>query len=428
LTYAEAESYLLSLPRFTDVGSPAYRPGLARMHRLMDGMGRPHEAFESVHVAGTNGKGSTSSMIAAIATAGGRRTGLHTSPHLLDLAERMRLDGMPAPHAWLAEAVGRYRALFNETGPSFFEATVALSFRYFADERVDLAVVEVGMGGRLDATNVLLPRLALVTHVGLDHTEHLGTTTVEIGREKAGIAKPGVPFLTAERDDDVAEAMRQTAEDAGATFARLQDEIEIASLAEHQDRLVMDLATPVRHYRHLEVTLPGRHQALNAALAACATERVLGADEGAVRRGLTEVRKLSGLAGRCQWVTRRPAILADVAHNADGLRAALQFASRVCTPPGRLYVLLGVMRDKDLTAMAALLASACATVLPVDLPAERALPGPELRRQLKAHAIPVRNVASVADGVRWFEREAGEEDLMLITGSHLTVAAVYAAI
>lgn len=422
-----AIEFLLALPRFADAGAAALKPGLERMEALLDAMGHPHERYPSVHVGGTNGKGSTASMLAAIATATGRRTGLHTSPHLHDLAERMRLDGEPAPHAWLARAVARHREAFERVGPSFFEATAALSLLYFAERGVDLAVVEVGLGGRLDATNVLRPKLALVTRVGLDHTELLGETREAIAREKAGIAKPGGVLLTTAEGEGVLAAMRAEAEARGARLVRVQDEAEIRRLAPHPEGLVLDLATPVRAYDGLVVGLAGRHQAWNAALAVRAAERVLpGIEAGAVARGLAEVRKLSGLAGRCEVLERGPTIVADVAHNEEGLEAALALARE--QGPGRLFVLLGVMGDKDLPALAGVLAAEGAAVLPVPLPSPRALPQPELRRRLRRRGLALIDVDDVADGLRWFRRHASPQDVLLATGSHLTVAAVREAL
>src|SRR5690606_4396768 len=167
-----------------------------------------HRAFPSVHVAGTNGKGSTASMIAAVGTAAGLRVGLHTSPHLFHVGERIRVDGVPAPEAWLAAAVARYRPAFEAVGPSFFEATVALSFRYFAGAGVDWVVAEVGLGGRLDATNVLAPAVSVVTSIGLDHTELLGESLAAIAREKAGIVKPATPVVTAADQPEVVDVLR----------------------------------------------------------------------------------------------------------------------------------------------------------------------------------------------------------------------------
>jgi len=189
----DALDYLLNRPQFANVADDAHKPGLERMHTLMDEMGDPHEALRTVHVAGTNGKGSVSAMVAAIATAAGLRTGLHTSPHLTHVTQRMRIDGTPAPTDWLAGAVEEYRPLFDRVEPSFFEMTVALTFLYFAEQNVDLAVVEVGLGGRLDSTNVLHPALSIITNIDLDHTDLLGDTIGAIAREKRPASSSRIP-------------------------------------------------------------------------------------------------------------------------------------------------------------------------------------------------------------------------------------------
>lgn len=423
MTYAEAEALLFDLPRFAEQGAAAMKPGLERMHALLGAMGGPHTRFRSVHVAGTNGKGSTASMVAAIATAAGLRTGLHTSPHLHDLAERLRLDGLPAPHGWIADAVARHRADFEAARPSFFEATVALSLLYFAEQAVDLAVVEVGLGGRLDATNVLRPEIALVTSIGLDHADLLGDTVEAVAREKAGIAKPGVPLLTSAEGAGILGALREVAEARGAVFRSVWDEVEIRALDDPAGGLVLDLTTPVRTYERLEIGLPGQHQAGNAALAVRAAEAVVGAaasDAAPVRAGLAGVRKLSGLAARCEVIQHAPLVLADVAHNADGLRAALAWARGLAS--GTLYVLFGTMADKDLAAMTDELRRSGAVALPVDLPTPRAVPQDALRRALADAGVPVRAVGTVADALAWYRRRAAPGDGLLAVGSHLVAA------
>ncbi len=425
MTRAEAEALLCALPRFADQGAAAMKPGLERMDTLLSAMGRPHERFRSVHVAGTNGKGSTASMVAAIATASGLRTGLHTSPHLYDLAERLRINGVPAPHDWIADAVARFRPAFDTVEPSFFEAMVALSFLYFAEQEVDLAVVEVGLGGRLDATNVLHPEVALVTHIGLDHTDLLGETREAVAREKAGIAKLGVPLLSAAAGADVIAALRETAEARGAQFVNVRDEVAVENVEEQVAGLVLDLTTPSRTYQRLRVGLPGRHQVWNAALAVRAAESAIAEvihNPDTVARGLAEVGKLSGLAGRCETYQSTPLILVDVAHNADGLEAALAATRSALPPAGTLYVLFGTMQDKDIGALADALVRYDATVLPVGLPTPRALPAGTLRDTLRARGLRIIDVAGVKDGINWFRRQAGGADGLLITGSHLTVA------
>ncbi len=392
----------------------------------MDAMGRPHEAFESVHIAGTNGKGSTASLLAAIATASGRRVGLHTSPHLFHLRERLRLDGVPAPETWIADAVARYRAVLDAVRPSFFEVMTALSFLYFAEENVDLAVVEVGMGGRLDATNVLRPRLSLITNIALDHTDVLGETLEAIAREKAGIIKPGVPVLTAVEQPVVVEVIAAVAEARRAPYHRLQDAVQVSAARSSLDGLTVWVRTPVRRYETLAVGLPGLHQQTNALLALRAAEVLfedLQRDAAPIYEGLWAVRRLAGLRGRLEVVQTHPLVVADVAHNPPSLKAALAFV-QAHRPDrrGRLYVLLGAMRDKDAAGMARALAEAHAIVSPLHLDGERALPVDELAALLHAHGVGVVGVGSLEEGWERFHRDATPDDVLLITGSHQVVA------
>ena len=418
MTPDAAIAYLHGLPRYAGVADDAYKPGLARMEALMDAMGRPHEAFPSVHVAGTNGKGSTASMIAAIATAAGQRTGLHTSPHLLRVTERLRIDGQPAPDEWLAEAVARYRADFERIEPSFFEATVALSFRYFAEQQVDRAVVEVGLGGRLDATNVLQPELAVITSIDLEHTTLLGDTLAAIAREKAGIIKPGVPVLTGVRQLEAVEAIRAVAEEQDAPLHGIDTEIEIRHAKAKLDHSMLAITTPVRVYDDLRIDLGGVHQQHNALLAVRAAE-VLGLGADAIRTGLRDVRRLSGLRGRLELLQRDPLVVADVAHNPSSLAATLDAVRPTLdVHGGRLYVLLGLMRDKDVGAIAELLDAAHAIVTPVGLPSERALPAEALRDALAEHGVQVNGPSTIAAGIAAFQQDAAADDALLITGSH----------
>lgn len=421
-----ATDFLFDLPRFTDQGAVAYRPGLERMWALMEAMGQPHEQFESVHVAGTNGKGSTASLLAAIATACGKRVGLHTSPHLFSLTERMRIDGAPAPEAWLERAVERYRETFEVVRPSFFEATTALSFLYFAEQKVDLAVIEVGLGGRLDATNVIRPAAALITNIGLEHTDLLGTTHADIAREKAGIIKPGVPVLTTAGHPDAIAVIRATAEHQRAPYHHIQEEVEITSVDTNLHGLILDVQTPERRYKDLHVGLPGRHQQWNAVLALRAAELILTElrhDSGCLYEGLQHVRRLSGLRGRFDILREHPAIVADVAHNAEGLTVTLEALEPVLEGrSGRLFVLLGAMQDKDVGRMADLLASARATVFCVTIDSDRAYRAGALCDLLRKHGVNVIGAGLFGEGWERFQHEMTRDDVLLVTGSHQVVA------
>ena len=417
---------MLGLSRFTAQGAAAVHPGLANMNALMEAMGRPHEAFESVHVAGTNGKGSTASLLAAIATASGRRVGLHTSPHLVHLRERLRLDGVPAPDAWLADAVARHRPAFDAVQPSFFEAMTALSFLYFAEKAVDLAVVEVGLGGRLDATNVLHPRLCLITNIGLDHTDFLGETVEAIAGEKAGIIKPAVPVLTAVEQAEVIETIRAVAEAHAAPYHQLQDAVKVLAAHSSLDGLRLAARTPLRRYEALTAGVPGLHQQTNVLLAVRAAELLfedLHQDPTPIYAGVQAVRRLAGLRGRLEVLQSRPLAVADVAHNLPGLKTVLAFAqAHRPDARSRLFVLLGAMRDKDVAGMAEALAEAHATVFTLHLDTDRAFAADELAALLRAHGVAVGGGGSIMEGWRRFHDEATSEDVLLITGSHQVVA------
>ena len=418
MTPDAARARLLALPRFADQGAAAYRPGLDRMRALLAAVGDPQRGLPVVHVAGTNGKGSTASFAAAVLTASGRRVGLHTSPHLADVTERVRIDGVPVGDAWLAEAVARLALPLDAVGPSFFEATVALALLGFAEAGVDVAVVEVGLGGRLDATNTVEPVVSVVTHVGRDHMDLLGTTLPAIATEKAGIARPGVPLVHAVARPTAARAIRDEARRRGAPVEAVRTTCRVDDAGEGQ----IDLATPHARYDGVTLGLAGAHQAWNAALAVRAAEHAApDLAAGAVREGLAGVARLSGLRGRSERWAGDPRIVLDVAHNADGWDAALAAAA----PPagGRLWTLVGVMADKDARALARRLAASGARVLPVPLPGGRALDADALHAALHDAGARAERPTSVADALDRFRSEAGPLDRALVTGSFVTVAA-----
>ncbi len=427
---AEAARILLALPRFTEVGAAAYRPGLERIRSLLDAMDQPHLRYPVVHVAGTNGKGSVASMLASITAAAGIRTGLHTSPHLQDITERMRVDGMPAPKSWLADNVLACRNTIDRIGPSFFEATVALSLKYFAERSAELAIVEVGLGGRLDATNVVAPALALITNIGMDHTEILGGTVEEIAREKAGIIKVGVPVLTS-ASDTAATEIRRIAAGLQSDFENVRATCSLHNPVFGLARSTALLVTPARRYDDLAVALPMRHQLWNAVLAVRAAERYgnlsgVAIDEEVIRCGLRDVRALSGLRGRFDVLDDEPLVIADVAHNGEGIATLFEHMNEH-RRRGRLFVCMALMRDKQPQEIAAILSASGAEAITVDLASQRALPGSQLGSILKQGGVRVDNLKSVENARTWFRRNAARDDVLLFTGSHQVVAEALAA-
>lgn len=425
MSSTDAVDYLLELPQFANVADEAYEPGLERMERLMDAMDRPHEALRAVHVAGTNGKGSVASMVAAIATAAGLRTGLHTSPHLTHVTQRMRIDGTPAPRDWLAEAVQRYRPVFERVGASFFEATVALTFRYFAEQQVDLAVVEVGLGGRLDATNVLRPALALITSIDLDHTDLLGDTIEAVAREKAGIIKPHAPAATGVTQEEAREAIAEVAAAQNVPLHVVQEEAQWRAPHADLSGSVLDLETPVRQYDRLRLSLPGAHQQSNAALAVRTTELILPAVQASadpVYTGLSKVREFTGFHGRLEVLQSSPLIVVDVGHNPPAIAASLDTVAPIVTKRGgTLYVLLNMPRDKGIDEVADLLANRMARVTPIPIDTRRALSPDEMTETLRAHGVIVKPSKPVEEALAEFQRTASPEDGLLLIGSHKLV-------
>jgi dihydrofolate synthase/folylpolyglutamate synthase len=424
----DALDLLFDLPQYADVADDAYAPGLERMETLVDALGNPHEALRAVHVAGTNGKGSTAAMTAAIATAAGLKTGLHTSPHLTHVTQRMRVNGTPAPTDWLADTLAEHRALIEEVQPSFFELTVALTFRYFAEQAVDLAVIEVGLGGRLDSTNVLRPALSIITHVDLDHTDMLGDTLDAIAREKAGIIKPGIPALSAVTQAEAEAAIAEVAAEQNAPLHRLDDE---ATWTTHRSDLtgsVFTLDTPARRYERLSLSLAAAHQQRNAALAVRAAELTVLAEaddaaaDAAVRGGLGDVRGHTGFHGRLDVLQDAPLIVVDVGHNPPAIAATLDaLAPVVAERGGTLHVCLNAVRGKQLDETARLLAGHDAVVTPIPIDTKRAIPPDEIAERLRAQGVTTNAPQPLADAVDAFRRAAAPADALLLTGSHKLV-------
>ncbi len=327
--------------------------GLETTRALLEALGHPERHFAALHVGGTNGKGSVSTMLAEILRAGGWRVGLYTSPHLVSFRERIVVDGVPIPEDAVTLWARRLEEPAHRLGATFFEISTALAFADFAARGVDLAVVEVGLGGRLDATNVIAPLAAGVTRIAVEHTEYLGTDLPSIAREKAGIAKAGVPFVTTEPDPAVAEVLLAEARSRGAAAERLDPAKALSAVAAGARGVRFDATTPVRRYPGLEVSLMGAYQAANALLAVRLAELASPAfalEEGAIRAGLAAARVPGRFDRRGKW-------LFDVAHNPDGARA-LASALAAAAPPRPVVTVVSVLRDKAWRDVLAVLAEA----------------------------------------------------------------------
>jgi len=407
MTYEQACDFLFGLPSWSRDG--AYHPGLRRVQALLYGLGNPERSYPIVHVAGTNGKGSVCSMIAAMVTAGGHRVGLHTSPHLFSFAERMRIDGVSAPEDWIARTTATLAGSIRSSGASFFEASTAMALLYFAEHRVDLGVVEVGMGGRLDATNVVSPEVSVITNIGLDHTEHLGATLSEIASEKAGIIKPGIPVVSGCRQAETRAVIRLAADRSGSRLVETCDE--------------SGLHLPTG----LQLDLGGEHQVRNAAVAiesvGVLSERCP-AIYPEIRAGLSATKRLSGLRGRCQILSRSPVIIADVAHNAEGIAAALRFMEDEGLMGDQLHVLLGLAADKDVSSILDVLVACAAVVIPAQIENPRLLSPAVLAGRASEKGLRILEIASFSEIVRRFTETSSSGASLLATGSHFVVGSL----
>lgn len=400
--------------------------GLERVRRALADLGDPHLQVPSLHIGGTNGKGSVASTAAAILGAAGRRTALYTSPHLCSVAERFQVDGRPLPVDRLERHAREVRGAVVTHGLTFFEASTVLAFHSFAREGAEVMVVEVGLGGRLDATNVLGPLACALTNVQRDHADYLGDTLPEIAREKAGIIKPGVPVVTAETHEPQLAVFRSAAERAGASLTVLDPEADLEDLEVARDHTAFTLETVPWGRLRLSTPLVGRHQAANAALAAllvAALPAELRPDAAAVRRGMAGVRwpgrdQIEVVDGRT-W-------LLDVAHNTAGIHSLVEVLDRLDLPRPRAAV-MGVLGDKEWGRMLPPLLSAVSRAVltqPDSAPPSRRWDPEEARRVVEAlpggAPCPVEVVPDFA-GALGRAREVADDGTVVVTGSCHTV-------
>lgn len=418
--YKQTVEYLFnSTPVFEHVGATAYKSGLDNTLALDEHFGHPHRAFHTIHVAGTNGKGSCSHSMAAILQQAGYKVGLYTSPHLVDFRERIRVNGEPISKQRVVDFVQQEKAFFEPLHPSFFELTTALAFLYFKEQHVDVAVIEVGLGGRLDCTNIITPDISIITNISFDHTQFLGDTLAKIAGEKAGIIKEGIPVVIGEALDETRPVFEAKARACHAPIIFAQDHPEVTASVHAQDG--MDFETV--HFGHLHGELGGDYQARNAntvltAVAELMRRSALKISVDDVREGLLHISQ-TGLMGRWQTLCNQPKVVCDTGHNLGGWQwLAPQIESQPCR---QLRMVFGMVDDKDINAVMALLPKN-AIYYWAQASSKRAFPSAKVARLGEEHGLHGIDCGPVAQAYARAKDEAAPDDFIFVGGSSYIVA------
>lgn len=421
MTYSETITYLFnSAPLFQHVGKDAYKEGLSTTHKLDEHFGHPHQQFKTIHVAGTNGKGSCSHTLAAILQSAGYNVGLYTSPHLVDFRERIRVNGTPVSREYVIDFVEQHRAFFEPLHPSFFELTTAMAFNYFADQHVDVAVVEVGLGGRLDCTNIIRPDLSIITNISFDHVQFLGDTLAKIAGEKAGIIKPHTPVVIGETTPETKPVFIRKAqqENAEIHFAEEEKYLLSSSVDERGKRIYQAIG-----YADLEAELGGLCQIknTNTILSAIKVLQALGyqLNESHVRKGFAHVCSLTGLMGRWQKLQEHPAMICDTGHNKGGIQYIVEQLS--IQKYRQLHIVVGMVNDKDISGVLSLLPKQAIYYF-TKASVSRALSETEVQRLAMEAGLHGETYPSVKEAVRAAQTAAHPDDFIFVGGSTFIVA------
>jgi dihydrofolate synthase/folylpolyglutamate synthase len=424
--YEDVLQYLYAnLPMFQRVGSVAFKSDLSNTIALCEALDNPQRKFKSIHIAGTNGKGSTSHMLASVLQSAGYKTGLYTSPHLKSFTERIRVNGKEVSEQFVVDFVNRIQPVIERVKPSFFEITVAMAFDYFVHEQVDVAVIEVGLGGRLDSTNVITPELSLITNIGWDHTDLLGDTLEKIAAEKAGIIKKNVPVVVSEQQPGIADVFRSktAAETAPLRFA---SDVYTVQFREEKGTILFD-ALKNGKPAHTGIALPlqGIYQQKNLAGVLCAIDvlRQQGwkiTDEQLVD-GLMKVMSQTGLKGRWQKLGTNPLIVCDTGHNLDGVTQVVKQLQQLSYK--RLFMVIGMVKDKDISGVLELLPKEanyyfCQASIP------RALEAGILAEKARSTGLKGEVIANVNEAIQRARAKASAEDVIFIGGSTFVVAEI----
>ncbi len=411
------------LPMFSRTGGAAYKPGLQTSINIDSHFDHPHKKFKSIHVGGTNGKGSTSHMIASILQSQGYKTGLYTSPHLVDFRERIRVGGKMIPKNKVVDFVKRYRKSGYQGHPSFFELTMMMAFDYFANEKVDYAVIEVGMGGRLDSTNIITPLVSIITNISKDHTQFLGATLEDIAAEKAGIIKTGIPTVIGEANGSIREVFEEKASEVGTTILFAED-LHPLQLCTENSAEGWDCESPVCGSFHCELSGEYQKKNINTVLAAICEMRRVGIDisDNSVCEGMLKVCKQTGLAGRWMRLSDSPLMVCDTGHNEAGIRYTMtQLEKESQRLGGKKHLILGFVADKAIDDIINLLPRD-ATYYLTQASIPRALPVEDLVKKFAEHGIIGLPFSTPKEATKAATSAAAPEDIIYIGGSTFIVA------
>ena len=421
MNYLETVNYLFNIaPVFEHIGASAYKEGLDNTYLLDEHLGHPHRKFKSIHIAGTNGKGSCSHTLAAILQNDGYKVGLYTSPHIMDFRERIKINGECISKEYVIEFVNQEKSLFEKIHPSFFEVTTALAFKYFAEQHVDYAIIEVGLGGRLDCTNIITPILSIITNISFDHTNFLGNTLEKIAKEKAGIIKPNIPVIIGETTNETKPVFKTCAESMNAEIIYADENDEIISFTMNEDG---GITYNTRSFGIIQGELGGLYQKKNTntilhAVRFLYNQHII-KNTGSINNGLYNVCRLTGLIGRWQKIGSNPSVICDTGHNVGGwtyISRQLQLQKY-----NKLHIVFGMVNDKDVDGVMCLLPKNAHYYF-TKPQSKRAIPEKDIQRKAMTHGLAGDCYNDVPSAYTAAKKMATPDDMIFIGGSSYIVS------
>ena len=421
MNYLETVNYLFNIaPVFEHIGASAYKEGLDNTYLLDEHFGHPHRKFKSIHIAGTNGKGSCSHTLAAILQNDGYKVGLYTSPHIMDFRERIKINGECISKEYVIEFVNQEKNLFEKIHPSFFEVTTALAFKYFAEQHVDYAIIEVGLGGRLDCTNIITPILSIITNISFDHTNFLGNTLEKIAKEKAGIIKQNIPVIIGETTNETKPVFKTCAESMNAEIIYADENDEIISFTMNEDG---GITYNTRSFGIIQGELGGLYQKKNTntilhAVRFLYNQHII-KNTGSINNGFYNVCKLTGLIGRWQKIGSNPSVIWDTGHNVGGwtyISRQLQLQKY-----NKLHIVFGMVNDKDVDGVMCLLPKNAHYYF-TKPQSKRAIPEKDIQRKAMTHGLAGDCYNDVPSAYTAAKKMATPDDMIFIGGSSYIVS------